>query len=577
MKRFLLSRIVDLTKHTGLWQQVLRDRGLLDFVRGRTFLTGICFILCFTLIAIRLVDVMVLHGLSSDNEIVPTQEKSSGRADILDRNGVVLATHLVTGSVYANPTQILNPEEAAEKLVTVFPELNYETLRDRLASAAKSKFVWISRHISPKNQQAVNQLGIPGVYILQDSRRMYPHGQLFSHVLGYSGIDGDGLAGVERYFDPELKEGSKPLVLSLDIRVQHIVRDELVKAVEKFSAKGANAMVMDISTGEVLSMVSFPEYNPNLPNEGPPEAAFNKNTLAVNEPGSTFKILNTAIALETGHATLTSVWDASHPLRVGRFTITDFKGKNRPLNVQEAFLYSSNIVNAKMALHFGSVLQRKFLEIFGMFDAPKIELSEIGSPILPRTWRDATTITVSYGYGISVSPLQLILGIGSIINDGRRLRATLLRRDMPLDNESDRVISSKTSKMMRDLMRRVITEGTGRVANVDGYSVIGKTGTVYVMNGRVYNKNSKRTTFIGAFPHEKPRYIMIVMMDDPKAIEGTHGYSTAGWNAARVGGDIITRMAPVLCVKPVDNENDSQFSDDIVAVKHVDTDFSTVD
>jgi len=576
MKRFLLSRIVDLTKHTGLWQQVLRDRGLLDFVRGRTFFTGVSFILCFALIAIRLIDVMVLQGLSRKEETIATLSAKNERADILDRNGVVLATHLVTGSVYANPTQILNPEEAAKKLVTVFPELTYETLRDRLSSS-KGKFVWVSRHVSPKNQQAVNQLGIPGVYILQDSRRMYPHGHLCSHVLGYSGIDGDGLAGVERYFDADLKEGSKPLVLSLDIKVQHIVRDELLKAVEKYSAKGANAIVMDVSTGEILSMVSLPDYDPNLPNQSPPDAAFNRNTLAVNEPGSTFKILSTAIALETKHATLTSIYDASYPLQIGRFKITDFKGKNRPLSVKEAFLYSSNIATAKMALNFGSVLQRKFLKRFGMFKAPKIELPEIGSPLVPKLWQTATTITVSYGYGISVSPLQLILGVGSIINDGRRLQATLQRQDRLLDNEADRVVSSRTSEHMRDLMRLVITDGTAKAANIKGYNVIGKTGTAHLIKGRGYATSSKRTTFIGAFPYQKPKYMLIVMLDDPQALKETHGYSTAGWNAAPTAGNIISRIASVLCVKPLDDEDNSQFSDNIIAVRHVDTNFSTID
>ncbi|MEI8295948.1 MAG: penicillin-binding protein 2, partial [Alphaproteobacteria bacterium] len=551
-------------------------RGLLDFVRGRTFFTGICFILCFTLVAIRLVDVMVLHGLSG-SEIVAKQGRKAGRADILDRNGAVLATHLVTGSVYANPTQILNPEEAAKKLITVFPELNYDTLLSRLTAAAKSKFMWIARHVSPKNQQAVNQLGVPGVYILQDSHRMYPHGPLFSHILGFSGIEGDGLAGVERYFDKRLKEDPTPLVLSLDMRVQHIVHDELVNAIDKFSAKGANAMVMDMATGEIVAMVSLPDYDPNLPNHTPPEAAFNRNTLAVNEPGSTFKIINTAIALESGCATLTSVYDATHPLRVGRFTIPDFKGQKRPLTVQEAFKYSSNIANAKMALHFGSDLQQKFLKIFGMFDTPEIELSEIGGPLLPKVWRTATTITVSYGYGISVSPLQLILGVGSIINNGQRLRATLQRLDAPLETESDRVVSPRTSKQMRDLMRLAVTDGTVKLANVAGYDVIGKSGTAHLIKGRGYATSAKRTTFIGAFPHKKPRYILIVMLDDPQPLKETHGYSTAGWNSVPTAGNIISRMAPVLGVKPVDNENDSQFSNDIVDIKHVDTDFITVE
>lgn len=572
MRRISLPTLADLTKHRGLWRQEASDQNFLEFIRSRVLMAGVCMTFVFTIISARLVDVMVLRG-APDSELEGcTQKAEHQQAEILDRNGMILATHLVTGSVYANPSQIINVKEAAKKLATVLPNLKYETLVEKLQG--QRKFVWVARHISPQLQQDIHQLGIPGVYLQKDKRRVYPYGSLVSHVVGHSNLDGEGMAGVERFFNTRLKEESTPLVLSIDVRIQHIVRNELANALDKFSARGGNAMVMDLSTGEILSMVSLPDYNNNHLDEDGLAATFNRNTLGIYEPGSTFKVFNTAIALETGRATLHSVYDASAPLRVGRFHITDFKGKNRPLSVQEAFLYSSNIANAKMALHFGSSFQRSFLKTFGVFEAPQIELSEVSPPLVPKTWSDATTITVSYGYGISVSPLQLLVGIGSIINDGRRIRATLLHQETRSEEAPDFVVSQKTSKLIRDLMRLVVTDGTAKTANVEGYEVIGKTGSAHILQGHSYAAHAKLTTFIGAFPHHKPQYMLLLMLDDPQAVEGTHGYSTAGWNAAPTAGKIIARMAPLLCVKPIDDVSPSE---DLIATSHVSTDFSSVE
>lgn len=555
MKHFMAEPLRALTKHLSLWHQVMRDRNVLETAKNRSLVAGAAFSVAFLLIFVRLTDVMVFRSLwePADHEIpqgVVASAKVGPRSDILDRNGEILATHLVTGSVYANPKVIINPEEAAAKLSGLLPELEYNNILKKLKSDSRG-FVWIVRHISPKLQQAINHLGIPGIYLQRDERRVYPYGALVSHVLGYCGIDNNGLAGVEKYFDEQLTQKRDPLFLSIDMRVQHIVHDELGKSVVEFEAEGGSAMVMAIKTGEILAMVSLPDYDPNLPNQNQVSATFNRNTLGTYESGSIFKIFNTAIALETGTASLSSLYDATLPIKVGPFLIKDFKGKKRVMDVQEVFIHSSNIGSAKMALQFGARVQRDFLEKFGLLKAPTLELPEIGSPLVPKVWRPVTTMTVAYGYGITASPLQSMVAVAGIVNDGWFRSATLLKADPAALPDPVRILSSKTSAKMRDLMRLVVTEGTARTANVPGYEVMGKTGSAHKQVGRGYAEKAKLTSFIGVFPKDNPQYIVLLFLDNPKPTKNTHGYATGGWNAAPTGGRIIARMAPLLGVVPV--------------------------
>lgn len=574
MKHFMAEPLRALTKHLSLWHQVMRDSNVIETAKNRSLVAGAAFSVAFLLIFIRLADVMVVRSLweSSDHDLSPgvvmASAKAGPRADILDRNGEILATHLVTGSVYANPKVIINPEEAAAKLSGLLPELEYNAILKKLKSDTRG-FVWIVRHISPKLQQAINHLGIPGIYLQRDERRVYPYGALVSHVLGYCGIDNNGLAGVEKYFDDQLKNKREPLLLSVDMRVQHIVHDELSKAVVEFEAEGGSAMVMDVKTGEILSMVSLPDYDPNLPNQNQVSATFNRNTLGAYESGSIFKIFNTSIAIETGTASLSSIYDASAPIKVGRFLIKDFKGKKRPMDVQEIFIYSSNIGSAKMALHFGGAVQRQYFEKFGLLRPSILELPEIGAPIVPKIWRPVNIMTHSYGYGIAVSPLQSIVAVAGVINNGWSRPATLLKRDPANLPEPVRVVSSATSTKMRDLMRLVVTEGTARTANVPGYEVMGKTGSAHKQVGRGYADKAKLTSFIGAFPKNNPQYIVLLFLDNPKPTKNTHGYATGGWNAAPTGGRIIARMAPLLGVIPVVDEEAGETMGHQAGLTHV--------
>lgn len=557
--------------HLTSWQQAIRDHSILEMARNRSLVIGGVFVLAFLVIVIRLSDVMLLRNSAIDDMGLVAANTAliphTARADILDRNGEILATHIVTGSVYANPKVIKNPEESARKLSKLIPELNYESLLKKLKS--EKGFVWLVRHIPPRLQKDVNSLGLPGVYLHRDERRLYPHGNLASHILGYCGIDDNGLAGVEKYFDALLRSSKDPLQLSIDMRVQHAVHDELTQAINHFEAEGGNAMVMKVETGELVAMISLPDYDPNLPNQNIVETTFNRNTLGLYESGSTFKIFNTAIALETGKAKLSTIYDASTPIKIGRYTITDFKGQHRPLDVREVFIHSSNIGSAKMALHFGGPAQCQYLGRFGILEAPKIELPEVARPLLPpKAWRDVTTMTVAYGYGIAVSPLQLLNGVCTVITGIKRTPTLLKQNPEHLAQDAHPVLSAKTSQQIRELMRLVVHEGTARSADVPGYDVIGKTGTAHRNKGKSYN-DSKRTSFIGAFPKDNPQYVVILFLDNPKPQKETYGYATAGWTAAPTAGKIIARIAPILGVAPkTENGLNSSIEDRMIAIRH---------
>lgn len=570
--RHLIARPLELlAHHLNSWHQVMRDRSVLEVARNRALVSAGVFLLGFSIISFRLSEVMLFRSersaVAQSTDLLPTYVAK--RADILDRNGEILATHLFTGSVYANPKVIIDPKEAALKLSKLMPELHYEGLVKKLSS--DKGFVWIVRHIPPRLQHEVNRLGIPGVYLQKDERRVYPYGNLVSHVLGYCGVDNEGLAGVEKYFDTRLRQDSTPISLSVDLRIQHIVYDELMKGIAEFSAEGGNGMVMDAETGEVLAMVSLPDFDPNLPNQNPVEATFNRNTLGIYECGSTFKIFNTAISLESGKANLNSRYDASRPIKIGSKEITDFKGKYRVLDVREIFVYSSNIGSIKMALDFGTEMQKQYLGRFGLFTTPTIELPEIGAPLVPKTWREATTMTVAYGYGIAVSPLMVLDAVRAVIKGKRTYPATLLKRaENAIPGEAVQIVSEKTSKNIRSLMRLVATEGTAKKADVPGFRVIAKTGTAHKKEGHSYSK-SRLTSIVLAFPEENPKYILNVFLDNPKASKATYGYATAGWNVALVGGRIAARLAPLAGVQPEysgENGEKGYNNNNIMEIRH---------
>jgi cell division protein FtsI (penicillin-binding protein 3) len=398
----------------------------------------------------------------------------------------------------------------------------------------------------------VNRLGIPGLNFEDAEARVYPHGRLVSHVIGLTDIDNNGLAGIEKRFDADLREDRDPIKLSLDIRVQHMLREELYKSMTEFSAIGAAGMVLDVNTGEIVGMSSLPDFDPNNIETVTDEAMFNRGTLGVYEMGSTFKLLNTAMALDSGRVGLENAFDARKPLRVARFRISDYHAKNRWLSVPEILVYSSNIGSARMAQFLGTQTQKDFLGKFGMLSRAKLEVPEVGAPLVPSPWRDINTLTISFGHGIAVSPVQLVNGVATLVNGGIFRDPTLLARDPQQPEAGRRVIKQSTSDIMRALMRMVVMEGTGKKAIVPGYMVGGKTGTAEKqVNGR-YKRKALMSSFVAAFPLQKPRYVVLAMLDEPKGTKETFGYATGGWVAAPVVGAVIRRLAHLYALPPVD-------------------------
>jgi cell division protein FtsI (penicillin-binding protein 3) len=539
-------------------------RRALEACRARLFFTSILFACVFATVALRLVEVVLFEGGTAQSHMprirIPAPP-APARADIVDRNGRLLATTLDSPSVYANPKQILDAADATRKLLRVFPGLNSAEVYAKLTSG--KSFVYIKRHLLPREQYEVNRLGIPGVQFEHEERRVYPDGTLTAHVVGYTGIDNTGFAGIERGLDDTLKGRRDPLQLSLDLRTQYVLREELQRVIDDFTAKGAAGLIMNVNTGEVLSMVSLPDFDPNHPGAVDPDhpdikiadRMFNRNTLGVYELGSIFKIFTVAMALDGGTSTLTSTYDATHPIHIGRFTIGDYHGKHRVLNVPEILMYSSNIGAAKMAVAAGGQRQREFLARLGLLKTPKIEVSEAAAPHFPAKWREVNVMTIAFGHGISVTPLSFASGAAALVNGGILRQATLVKLPPGSMPEGQQVISPKTSEQMRKLMRLVVEHGTGTMAAAPGYVVGGKTGTAEKVSGRHYAEKQLLSSFVGIFPINDPKYLILTVVDEPHPNKQSHGYATAGWTVAPATSRIVQRIAPLLGVQPVDENS----------------------
>ncbi|WP_420564616.1 peptidoglycan D,D-transpeptidase FtsI family protein [Thalassobaculum sp.] len=523
----------------------------LEIGRNRLILAGCLLTLAFTAVAGRVVE---LSALRDHNEpTVPTAAADAalqtGRADIVDRNGLLVATSLRTPSLYADPTEVLDAARAARRLTTVLTDLPVAEVEAKLR--ANRRFVWLKRSLTPHEQYRVNALGIPGLHFMDEWKRIYPQSSLMAHVVGFTDIDDRGISGVERSFDEVLRDGREPLHLSIDLRIQHIVRQELAHQISIFEAIGGTGVVLDVNTGETVAMVSLPDFDPNMAAEMSEDQRFNRATLGVYEMGSTFKIFNTAMALDAGTVTLSDGYDATKPIKIARFTINDFHGENRWLSVAEIFKYSSNIGSVKMAMDVGTERQKEFMGRMGMLEPMSLELPERGYPLVPSPWRPINTMTISFGHGLSVSPMHLAAGVATVVNGGIKRPTTLLKTNGRVLGEE--VLKPSTSQAMRKLMRLVVMDGTGRNADAEGYLVGGKTGTAEKAGGgRGYARKSLLSSFVAAFPVNDPKYVVLVMVDEPKGQKFSHGYATGGWVAAPAVKRIVERAAPLLGVAPVD-------------------------
>ncbi len=523
--------------------------------RGRLMVLSFAFIVAFGVLIARLTEVAILRDDVSRTPVAQAESESLSRVDVTDRNGEILATDLRGTSLYADARVIWDPIEAAQSLAKVVSGIDVNAVARKLGT--RQAFVWIKRGLSARERDQVHDLGIPGLYFRDEPRRVYPNGRTAAHVLGYVSVDNRGLAGVEHGLDDVISDKARdgrPVALALDLRVQHALQDELGRAMLTFHAIGAAGIVMHVDSGEVLALCSLPDFDPNDFAQASDDSLFNRATLGVFEMGSTFKTFTTAMALDSGKVTLASRYDARKPLQVGRFTISDFHPENRWLTVPEIFMHSSNIGSAEMALDVGTDAQKAFLAKLGLMQPLITEIREAGIPLMPRQWRDLETMTVGYGHGIAVSPLQVAMAGSAVVNGGKLVRPTLLRRSGGEDVPFTRVISEETSRQMRDLLRLVVTSGTGTRADVAGYPVAGKTGTAEKARGGGYAHTKLLSSFLGVFPAQHPEYLVLIILDEPQGTKQTFGYATAGWTAAPTAGNVIRRIAPMLNVPVTPNE-----------------------
>jgi cell division protein FtsI (penicillin-binding protein 3) len=546
-------------KRETFLHRLLRTR--IDKSTRRIQLVALGFFAVYFVIAGKLVYLGSKPEPPQSLRLAASEAVSAARPDILDRNGDVLATDIKTMSVFAEPRRIIDKDEAVELLTAVLPDVNARDLRQRLGS--RKGFVWVKRAITPKEQEEVFRLGLPGIGFLPENKRVYPNGPLAAHVLGFANVDNVGISGIEKYIDGQglaalhgagfqmSSEDLKPVRLSLDLKATFAVRDELAKGIERFKAKAGAAAILDVNTGEVVALASLPDYDPNNPVDALDPNRINRMTVGVYEMGSTFKALTLAMALDANRISLNTKIDARENLHYGRFTIHDFHAQHRMLSVPEVFTYSSNIGTARIALMLGVEAHKAFLRKTGQLDRMRTEIPESAEPIVPRNWGELSTMTIAFGHGLAVAPLQAMMAVAALSNGGYLVTPTFLKRsEDDAKKSAPRVIRPETSEAMRYLMRLNAEIGSAKAIDIKGYFAGGKTGTAdKVVAGR-YAKDRVFTTFTAIAPADKPKYLFLTVMDEPQGLPETHGYRTAAWNSGAVTGKIIERVTPLLGLPP---------------------------
>jgi len=521
-----------------------------NVAKWRVLFIFFCFILLYFIGIIRIID---LASCGYEKVFYTNHKIIEHRGDIVDRNGELIATSLKIQSVYADPAKIIDVNEAVNALHSVLPEFTKKELKSKIDNP-KKRFVWLKRKITPELYYEINKLGIPGVFFQEEEQRFYPQGKSLSQIIGFTDLDNIGIAGVEKTLNDEIKDSYENIELSIDMRVQNILRKELKYAIDRFSGIGGAGIVMDLSNGEILGITSMPEFNPTKAHEATNDQKFNRATLGVYELGSVFKVINTAFALENG-VKVDDEFEVGEPVKIGRFYIHDFHKakKGTKYNLAQILKESSNIGSARMAEELGAAKQEDFFRKIGLLDRAQIELSEVGDPMPPKRWRLANALTISYGHGIAVSPLSAVSAIATIVNDGYKVIPTLLRKNE--HKGSEQIISKKNSDLVKKMMRLVVKEGTGSFAESKGYFIGGKTGTADKLNASGNYKNQGViSSFVGAFPMQNPKYIVYMMVDEPKGIKETWNYNTGGWVAAPAAKKVIEQIAPILKVFPEKDE-----------------------
>ncbi len=546
----------------------MRDRMRLR-AEGRLLVLAMMFLCAYGVVGTRM-------GVLSASEPEEPRAQASGasiiasRADIVDRQGRVLATNMSTHSLYAHPQQMIDPLRAAQELARIFPEMEAEALARRFADP-KRKFLWVKQKLSPEQMQAVHDIGEPGLLFGPREMRLYPNGAIASHVLGGARFGRQGVAsaevvgtaGIEKYLDEELRDPARegaPLALSIDLSVQAATEEVLDAGMKMLNARGAASVLMDVHTGEVIAIASLPDFDPNdrprPPVEGQPDDSplFNRAVQGLYELGSTFKILTIAQALQLGLVHPETMIDTSPPYEVLGFKVGEFHGKNYgTISVSDVIAQSSNRGTAKIVMMIGRGRQQEFYRNLGMFEPPQLEIVEAkgAKPLVPSRWTDLSAVTISYGHGISVSPLHLAAAYAMIGNGGHIVEPTLLKRDRP--RVGDKLLRDDVAEASLQMLRKVVIgkKGTATFAEVPGYRVGGKTGTAEKPKKTGgYHKDKVIATFAALFPTDAPRYALVVMLDEPVETTGSKPRRTAGWTAVPVAAEMITRIAPLLGLPP---------------------------
>ena len=542
------------------------ERAYLARSRYRFRLAVLAFALGFLLIGGRLV-ALGFAAVGQGGGALLDISSTIHRPDIVDRSGRLLATDIKGATLYADPAKVIDIDELAEQVTSVLPDVNSKDFRARLR--AGRRFVRIKRELTPKQQAEIHELGLPGLGFIDEYRRVYPMGPTASHVVGLVDVDNRGLGGIEKFIDdnPQLAmAGDEAVTISLDLGAQHVLREELTRAIATYRAKAAAGTVVDVHSGEVVALVSLPDYDPNRREQALHKDRLNRINFGVYEMGSVFKVFTIAGVLDLGLASLRSSYDASSPIHYASFTISDFHGKNRRLSVPEVFIYSSNIGAAKMALHMGVDRHKSFLKRLGLMSRVPTELGETATPIVPAHWQKLNTMTIAFGHGLSVTPLQVAAASLPLVNGGIAVTPTFLPRSREEGiSGGERVLKAQTSAAMLKMMRLNVLKGTAKRAEAEGYRVGGKTGTAEKVVGGRYSTSALLTSFLAAFPTDAPEYFVLVMLDEPQRVAASNNHATAGVNAAPTTARVIERIAPILGVAPRLEQDQRKFDAKVLA------------
>ncbi|MFY9589949.1 peptidoglycan D,D-transpeptidase FtsI family protein [Rickettsia endosymbiont of Halotydeus destructor] len=534
--------------------------------RVRLIVVMCSFAFLFCSLSYRLI-IVATNGYDKNTQY--SKQHNKFRKEIVDRNGNLLAVNLPSSSLFANPQIIIDPKASIDRLAEILPEINKTKLLAELKS--NKSFVWIKRDLLPSQQEKITALGLLGFEFEEEQKRIYTFSNLLSHIVGYVGRDLTGLSGLELAYDkfltnsdPNLNKAGnqkEPLQLSIDVRLQNILSEEIDKTFKQFNAIGAVGIIANPNNGEILALVNKPDFDPHYPNLAKPEELFNIASLGIYEMGSVFKSLTMAVGFDTNSITMNDAYDISY-MKVGGFQLKDYTPRQGWHSVPEIFLHSSNIGTSQIMLEIGKKDFKEYLKKLGLLDQLQIELPERGTPLFPseKRWNELTSVTMSYGYSISISPLHFVKAMLPVVNGGTLYDLTLLKRkeNNPVGT---RVFSENTSNQMRKLFRSVVKNGNGKRAEVKGYLVGGKTGTAEKLSSNAsgkkkYLKNSRASSFLGMLPASNPQYVIFIRFDEPKGTKESFGFATASWTAAPTAGRVFERMISLYGIEPVEPQNE---------------------